>query len=98
MPATQDCSKRQDEELDATSGAVSQKSNVESMTSPGKAVVVHGGARDSYQLALALSEAGLLDSLVTDLFWPTDRAWANIVAGLFPPLSPAPPPPAACWC
>ncbi len=38
-----------------------------------KAVVVHSGARDSYQLALALAEAGLLDRLVTDLFWPLDR-------------------------
>ena len=45
-----------------------------------KAVVVHGGARDSYQLALALTEAGLLESLVTDLFWPSDRGWARKVA------------------
>ena len=45
-----------------------------------KAVVVHGGARDSYQLALALSEAGMLDTLVTDLFWPEERAWARWVS------------------
>ncbi|GAA3757242.1 glycosyltransferase family 4 protein [Terriglobus aquaticus] len=31
-------------------------------------VLVHGGARDSYQVALALHEAGLLRTLVTDLF------------------------------
>ena len=42
-----------------------------------KVVVVHGGARDSYQLALALSETGMLDTLVTDLFWPEERAWAR---------------------
>ncbi len=35
-----------------------------------KAVVVHAGARDAYQVALALEEAGLLETLVTDLFWP----------------------------
>ena len=48
-----------------------------SLAAPRKAVVVHGGARDSYQLALALSEAGSLESLVTDLFWPTDLPWAK---------------------
>ena len=37
-----------------------------------KFVVVHGGARDSYQLAQALSDAGMLEALVTDLFWPAD--------------------------
>ena len=51
-----------------------------------KAVVVHGGARDSYQLALALSEAGLLEELVTDLFWPAERTWARL---LLKRLSPA---------
>ncbi len=44
-----------------------------------KVVLVHGGARDSYQLALALSEAGLLETLVTDLFWPADRTWARML-------------------
>ena len=44
---------------------------------PSKAVLVHAGARDSYQLALALSEAGILETLVTDLFWPADRPWAR---------------------
>jgi glycosyltransferase involved in cell wall biosynthesis len=45
-----------------------------------KAVVVHGGARDSYQRALALQQAGLLEVLVTDLYWPADRGWAQAVA------------------
>ena len=47
------------------------------------AVLVHGGARDSYQLAQALSEAGMLETLVTDLFWPGDRAWAKYCEGHF---------------
>ncbi len=50
-----------------------------------KAVLVHGGARDSYQMALALSEAGLLESLVTDLFWPTDLGWAKRVESRLSP-------------
>ena len=52
---------------------------------PSKAVVVHAGARDAYQLALALSEAGLLEALVTDLFWPSDRPWAAALARGFSP-------------
>jgi glycosyltransferase involved in cell wall biosynthesis len=36
-------------------------------------VVVHSGARDGYQLALALSERKMLKSFITDLFWPEDR-------------------------
>jgi glycosyltransferase involved in cell wall biosynthesis len=46
--------------------------------------VVHSGARDAYQLAVALSEAGMLELLVTDLFWPVDRPWARIVASILP--------------
>ena len=42
-----------------------------------KTVVVHRGARDGYQVARALSEAGLLESLVTDVYWPGDRKWAQ---------------------
>ena len=49
-----------------------------------KAVVVQSGARDAYQLALALDEAGLLDTLVTDLFFPADRRWARALARLLP--------------
>ncbi|MBL8210323.1 MAG: glycosyltransferase family 4 protein [Bryobacterales bacterium] len=36
-----------------------------------KVVTVHRGARDGYHVALALQEAGLLDTLVTDLYWPS---------------------------
>lgn len=35
----------------------------------GKIVLVHGGARDAYQVALALDQTGLLDALVTDMYW-----------------------------
>ncbi len=43
-----------------------------------KVVVVHSGARDRYQVALGLSQAGLLQCLVTDFFWSEDtpvRRW-----------------------
>lgn len=49
-----------------------------------KAVVVQSGARDAYQVALALEEAGLLEALVTDLYWPADRRWAQWLGGLLP--------------
>lgn len=49
-----------------------------------RAVVVHGGARDAYQVALALSEAGMLEALVTDLLWPSDRSWARWLGSLLP--------------
>lgn len=45
---------------------------------------MHGGARDNYQVALALAEAGLLELLVTDLFWPADRPWARSLSRLLP--------------
>lgn len=35
-----------------------------------KAVVVHAGARDNYEVAYALYEADQLDSLVTEVYWP----------------------------
>ncbi len=38
-----------------------------------RVVVVHRGARDAYQVAAALSQAGLLERLVTDLYWPSDH-------------------------
>jgi glycosyltransferase involved in cell wall biosynthesis len=41
-----------------------------------RVVTVHRGARDAYQVAGALEEAGLLEALVTDLYWPADRVWA----------------------
>ncbi|MFY9609940.1 MAG: hypothetical protein WAU45_15135, partial [Blastocatellia bacterium] len=40
-----------------------------------KAVVALAGARDGYQLPLALHEGGLLERLVTDLYWPADKSW-----------------------
>lgn len=40
-------------------------------------VLVQSGARDAYQVALALEQAGLLEELVTDLFWPADQPWAR---------------------
>src|SRR6202035_1290708 len=42
-----------------------------------KVVTVHRGSRDGYQVARALEEAGLLEALVTDLYWPADRGWAQ---------------------
>lgn len=48
------------------------------------AVVVHRGSRDGFQVARALEEAGLLETLVTDLYWPADRGWAAYVARLAP--------------
>jgi glycosyltransferase involved in cell wall biosynthesis len=49
-----------------------------------KAVAVHRGSRDGYQTARALHEAGLLETLVTDLYWPADRAWARRVEKIAP--------------
>ena len=49
-----------------------------------KAVVVQSGARDAYQLALALAERGMLETLVTDLFWPMDQSWARRIMELLP--------------
>lgn len=40
-------------------------------------VLVHGGARDDFQVARALSEANLLESLVTDLAWSPARSWMH---------------------
>lgn len=41
-----------------------------------RVVVVHRGARDAYEVSRALAEAGLLEALVTDLYWPAERGWA----------------------
>lgn len=49
-----------------------------------KTVVVHRGARDAYQVAAALSEAGMLDSLVTDVYWPADRAVGSLGERVMP--------------
>ena len=47
-------------------------------------VVVHNGARDGYQLALGLEEAGVLEALVTDWYSPLDRPWLRALAPLLP--------------
>jgi len=49
-----------------------------------KAVIVHRGARDAYQAALALAERGRLECLVTDFYWPADRWWAHAIEKLLP--------------
>ncbi|CAN5559293.1 hypothetical protein BH10ACI4_BH10ACI4_17840 [soil metagenome] len=49
-----------------------------------RAVVVQSGARDAYQLALALSERDMLEMLVTDLFWPLDQGWARSLLRMLP--------------
>jgi glycosyltransferase involved in cell wall biosynthesis len=55
---------------------------------PKRYVTVHSGARDGYQLSLALAEAGMLEALVTDLYWPADHFWAKVLSSLLPsPLS-----------
>ena len=57
---------------------------MEKQNSNTKTVVVHRGARDAYQVARALSEAGLLEALVTDLYWPQDSAFARAASRLLP--------------
>ncbi len=47
-------------------------------------VVVHRGARDAYQVAAALAKAGLLERLVTDLYWPDDRPFLARVSRVLP--------------
>lgn len=49
-----------------------------------RAVVVHAGARDAYQVALALAERGMLESLVTDLFWAEDSSVERLLGKLLP--------------
>ena len=49
-----------------------------------KVVTVHRGARDNYQVARGLREAGMLEALVTDLYWPGDRRWAATIERLAP--------------
>jgi glycosyltransferase involved in cell wall biosynthesis len=41
-----------------------------------KVVTVHRGARDGYQVARGLHDAGMLEALVTDLYWPADHTLA----------------------
>ena len=49
-----------------------------------KTVVVHRGARDAYQVARSLQDAGLLDKLVTDLYWPAESTRARTAGALLP--------------
>src|SRR5712664_1990639 len=44
-----------------------------------KAVIAFAGARDNYQLPLALSEADLLEAFVTNMYWPAGN---RLVASL----------------
>jgi glycosyltransferase involved in cell wall biosynthesis len=44
-----------------------------------RVVVVHRGARDAYQVAAALADAGLLERLVTDLYWSGDPGWSSLL-------------------
>lgn len=50
----------------------------------GRWVTVFNGSRDQYQLPLALSEAGLLEALVTDWYTPADRGWYRAVRRALP--------------
>ena len=49
-----------------------------------RAVVAHRGARDLYQIARGLHEAALLDTLVTDLYWPAGSGWAKAIEPALP--------------
>lgn len=53
-------------------------------------VVVFSGARDGYQVPLALQEAGLLEALVTDWYSPLDRGWFQATLGFLPAHQRAP--------
>ena len=54
------------------------------MRHPSKIVLVHGGARDGYQVARALSDSQTLRTLVTDLAWSPDRGWMKLAESLLP--------------
>ena len=47
-------------------------------------VVVFAGARDSYQVPVALHQAGLLNTLVTDYYCSLDRRFAATLCSLLP--------------
>ena len=46
-----------------------------------RAVVALAGARDHFQLPLALAEVDWLHKLVTDFYWPADRTWFSSSLG-----------------
>lgn len=52
------------------------------MTKLPKAVVTFAGARDHYQVPLALQEDNLLDTFVTDIYWPADKKWFSVIKAL----------------
>ncbi|HEY0779625.1 MAG TPA: hypothetical protein VGD56_16775, partial [Gemmatirosa sp.] len=47
-------------------------------------VTVFNGARDGYQVPLALAESGRLETLITDWYTPLDRGAVAAVLGLAP--------------
>lgn len=49
-------------------------------------VVAFAGARDSYQVPIALHQSGLLQTLVTDFYAPLDQPVPAAVADLLPSL------------
>ena len=51
---------------------------------PTNVTVVHRGARDAYQVSAALAEGGLLESLVTDLYWPNEWPSALYLIKILP--------------
>jgi hypothetical protein len=51
-----------------------------------KAIVSFSGSRDQYQLAWAMQEAGLLERLVTDLYFRNDTSLGSKVCKWFPKL------------
>ncbi|MBK8985795.1 MAG: glycosyltransferase family 4 protein [Chloroflexi bacterium] len=57
-----------------------------SVTRLQRVVVVHAGNRDHYQVALALYEAGLLEKLVTDVYFPLDQPWFMRTVGRLLPM------------
>jgi glycosyltransferase involved in cell wall biosynthesis len=48
-----------------------------------RVVVVHRGARDGYEVAAGLARAGLLERLVTDLYWSGDHTWTSMLPARF---------------
>ena len=50
-------------------------------------VVVHRGARDSYQVALAMANAGKLERLITDVYWRPESKLAHTVEQVLGPRS-----------
>lgn len=47
-------------------------------------VLVHGGARDGYQVAQALAAADLLDVVITDFAWLPNRPWMRQAERILP--------------